>query len=232
MKFASQNAWTVITAIACASLVACQLAQLPVAAAISKLLASSGFVAVAVCAGAFGSRYGKILFAGLLLAACGDLFLLGVSQGLFLTGLTSFLLAHVLYIIAFLSWGNNHRWSLLAAFPILIVSLGTLSWLSPQVPSTLLTPVQLYTLVISLMVVAAFGATGAGGPALLALGAVMFYLSDLSVASGRFVATEFPNYVWGLPAYYSGQVLLARSVAAAVHGNGAGAAAAGRAEQT
>ena len=42
-------------------------------------------------------------------------------------------------------------------------------------------------------------------------GAVMFFLSDLSVAALRLVQTDFPTYVWGLPLYYAGQVCLALS---------------------
>jgi uncharacterized membrane protein YhhN len=76
----------------------------------------------------------------------------------------------------------------------------------------MLIPVRSYTFVITLMVIAAFGARGAGAPVLLPLGASLFYLSDLSVAAGQFVQPAFPNYVWGLPFYFGGQVLLAMSV--------------------
>ena len=48
---------------------------------------------------------------------------------------------------------------------------------------------------------------------MLLLGAVLFLLSDLSVARDRFVAPGFVNRLWGLPFYYGGQVLLAASVA-------------------
>jgi len=47
---------------------------------------------------------------------------------------------------------------------------------------------------------------------LILAGALMFFLSDLSVASQRLVQMEFPTYVWGLPLYYAGQLCLALSV--------------------
>ena len=173
---------------------------------------------MAASSGAFQSRYGQILFAGLVLAAVGDMLLLGTTQQLFLLGLVSFLLAHLIYVGAFLTLSINYRWSLLAAVPILMISLGVSVWLTPYV-TTVMLPVRIYTLVITVMVIAAFGTKGAGGPAIIPLGALLFYCSDLSVAVGRFVQPDFPNYVWGLPFYYSGQVLLALSVAAVIAKN-------------
>ena len=62
------------------------------------------------------------------------------------------------------------------------------------------------------MVVASFSARGAGRTILIPVGAVMFYASALAVAIGQFLQPEFPNYVWGLPLYYGGQLLLALSI--------------------
>jgi uncharacterized membrane protein YhhN len=62
------------------------------------------------------------------------------------------------------------------------------------------------------MVIAAFGTRGTGASSLILAGALMFFLSDLSVALARLVHTDFPNYVWGLPLYYAGQLCLALSV--------------------
>ncbi|NQV87058.1 MAG: hypothetical protein HQ492_08280, partial [Woeseiaceae bacterium] len=47
--------------------------------------------------------------------------------------------------------------------------------------------VYLYTAVISSMVITAFGTRGTGAPTLLLAGALMFFLSDLSVALARLV---------------------------------------------
>jgi hypothetical protein len=75
----------------------------------------------------------------------------------------------------------------------------------------MIVPVRVYTFAISLMVILAFGARGVGAPALVPLGAVLFYFSDLSVAALEFTSTPFPHYVWGLPFYYTGQLMLAMS---------------------
>jgi len=217
MRLGNARIWISVTVVACLSLVLSQLGDLDIAAIVSKLAASSGFLAVAASSGAFQSRYGKVLFAGLVLSACGDVFLLGSTQQLFLLGLVSFLFAHLAYVAAFVTWGISYRWSLLAAVPIVIVSLAVSIWLTPYVAGGMMLPVRIYTLVITMMVIAGFGARGAGGPGLIPLGALLFYVSDLSVAAGRFIQPEFPNYVWGLPLYYAGQVFLALSVAAAVN---------------
>jgi hypothetical protein len=61
------------------------------------------------------------------------------------------------------------------------------------------------------MVILSVGAKAAGGPWSIPIGAVLFYFSDISVAAGQFVKPDFPNYVWGLPFYFIGQVFLAIS---------------------
>ena len=113
------------------------------------------------------------------------------------------------YIAAFVVKGINRRWLMMVAVPVFVFSLGVLMWLTPHIVSYMLNPVRAYTFVISVMVIAAIGAWGAGATALIPTGAVLFYFSDLSVAAGQFMQTDFPNYVWGLPFYYLGQVLLA-----------------------
>jgi len=198
---------------ACAALVVFRLLGIPAGAAVAKFLASSAFLAVAVGASAFRSSYGKIVFTGLVFSWFGDMFLLGTSQQLFLMGLASFLLGHMAYIVAFAIRGISFKWSLAAFLPILAVSLAVTVWLTPYVAPYMLIPVRVYTIVISLMIISAIGTRGAGGPLLIPVGATLFYLSDLSVASMQFTEPAFPTYIWGLPFYYTGQLLLALSVA-------------------
>jgi hypothetical protein len=57
----------------------------------------------------------------------------------------------------------------------------------------------------------ACGVTAAGGPAIVALGALAFAASDVSVARDRFVQHDFFNRAWGLPLYYAAQLMLALS---------------------
>jgi uncharacterized membrane protein YhhN len=74
-------------------------------------------------------------------------------------------------------------------------------------------PVQAYFAVIATMTALACAVTVAGATPLVALGAIAFTVSDISVARDRFVQRGFFNRVWGLPLYYFAQVLLALSPA-------------------
>ena len=199
-------------AVATVALVTCRLLGFGVAATASKLLASSGFVWLGWAAGAGSSRYGALILTGLLFSWCGDLLLEGRADVFFLTGLVSFLLAHLAYITAFLGRGVARSWLVPAALPIGLASIAVLVWLAPAVPLDMVVPVFAYTAVISAMVVTAIGARGGGASTLIPAGALLFYISDLSVAAGQFLRPEFPNYTWGLPCYYAGQVLLALSI--------------------
>lgn len=206
---AARAAWACLAC--CGALVLSRLSGIPAGEIAAKLLASSAFLAVACFSGALRSLYGRILVTGLALSWCGDMFLLGAGQRLFLAGLVSFLLAHLAYIVAFSFHGLSDKWSFAAVLPVAAISIAVSLWLAPHLPAAMVLPVRAYTIVISLMVITAFGARGAGGPALIPLGAVLFYLSDLSVATLQFTEPGFPNYVWGLPFYYTGQLLLAMS---------------------
>ncbi len=192
----------VITGISCLVLVEALLASLPIVAAVAKVVASCGFLTVAILSGAWHSTYGRLLLAGLALSFIGDALLIGESQRLFLGGLAAFLLAHVAYIAAFVALGVSRRWMAVAAIPIIGIAVVVSAWLGPHTPAELTLPVYAYTAVISGMVIAAFGTRGSGFSALILAGALMFFLSDLSVAWMRLVQTDFPTYLWGLPLYY------------------------------
>ena len=198
-----------LTALACITLVWCLRMGWTEAAAAAKFVASSGFLATALSAGALQHGFGRIIFAGLLLSMAGDMLLVGQGQRYFLLGLASFLLAHIAYTTAFILHGQHRRHALLAAFPIVVVAVAVLAWLQPHLESPLELPVQVYVAAISLMVITAFGARGAGAPRLVVIGALLFFVSDLAVAMHRIVAPDFPAYLWGLPLYYSGQLCLA-----------------------
>lgn len=201
-----------VTSVCCLALVASLLMNMQATAAITKVIASGGFLTVAIFAGALRSTYGKILLSGLVLSFFGDTFLIGETQQAFMAGLAAFLLAHVAYVAAFAVNGVNLRWMVAAGFPIVGIAVSISGWLAPHTPPELTLPVQLYTAVISGMLIAAFGTRGKGGSVLILAGALLFFLSDLSVASLRLVQTDFPNYIWGLPLYYAGQLCLALSV--------------------
>ncbi len=184
----------------------------------AKMTASTGFIALAVSLGAHRRTYGRIMLAGLFLSWWGDWFLTGGGDTRFLLGLVSFLSAHVMYCVAFGVHGIRRSWTLAAVPPVAALTGGVLWWLTPYVGADMTWPVRAYTAVISIMVILAFGAKGAGGPWAIPVGAVLFYFSDISVSSGQFVKPDFPNYVWGLPFYFIGQVFLAWSTKDATGG--------------
>lgn len=182
---------------------------------IAKPAASTAFIAVALAAGATGTAYGRAILAGLVLSWFGDVFLIPRdAPKLFLAGVASFLLGHVAYAVAFVARGIDPGTTLVAAAAAVAAAAGALAWLRPHVGPDMRVAVRAYIAVISVMVVAAVGTYALGGNRWIPLGAVGFYLSDLSVARDRFVKEEFSNRVWGLPLYYAAQVVLAWSIQA------------------
>ena len=201
-----------VVAVACIALVAFLFFDLRTPAFVAKLVASSAFIAVAVQSGAASYGYGRLILVGLACSWFGDMFLTSPTQTAFLLGLGAFLLAHVAYVAAFIVHGVNRRWLLMAAVPVLVLAIGVTAWLAPHVAPYLTIPVRTYTAVISVMVIMAIGTRGAGGHALILAGALLFFVSDLSVAALRLVQTDWPTYILGLPFYYGGQLCLALSV--------------------
>lgn len=212
MQMFSIRSLVVLASSGCVALVTFQLLDYAVAAAAAKLIASTAFVAVAIQAGAFHSRYGQLILLGLVFSWFGDMFLVGQARSFFLLGLGSFLFAHVVYIAAFIVKGINVRCIAVATLPVAAVGIAVSIWLTPYIPPELVIPVRTYTCVISLMLIAAIGTRGRGATMLILAGALMFFLSDLSVAALRLVQTALPTYVLGLPLYYAGQLCLAVSV--------------------
>ncbi len=184
-------------------------------ASVMKMLASCGFIALGVAAGALHSPYGWCVLAGLASSWWGDLLLISRKEPIFLAGVGTFFLAHVLYVAAFLIYGIQPLWSaaalLIMSGPALIVA----KWVSPNL-GTMRVPVYAYIAVISLMVAAASGAVGRHGTWPMLAGAVLFYCSDIFVARDRFVTTDRWNHLIGLPMYYGGQVIFAYTISLAV----------------
>jgi len=178
---------------------------------LGKSAASAAFVWLALDAGATQSLYGQGILVGLGLSMLGDLLLIPKAKMSFLLGLGAFLLGHVAYAISFAFTGANSGVALLCLLGLLPVRLMVLAWLMPKVESSMQLPVQAYAAVITLMLGFALASVSSHG-FLAAAGAAFFYISDLAVARDRFVAPGLINRLFGLPAYYLGQALLALSV--------------------
>ncbi len=176
---------------------------------VAKPLASAGFIAVAWTAGAVDHAYGQAVLVALALCWIGDVCLLSRREGWFLGGLGAFLLGHVAFAAAFVIRGVAVGWVLASAVALVGIAMLVRRWLSPHVPAKMRGPVDAYIVVITVMVALAAGTTAAGGSATILIGAVAFFLSDLSVARERFVRSALINRLWGLPMYYVAQIVLA-----------------------
>lgn len=156
------------------------------------------------------------LTAALALGSVGDAFLSWDGETNFLGGLSSFLVAHLLYIKLFfdnssgkaLVVEDNVRLGLAGGMMTLAPSMIIL--LMPRVGRALQAPVFIYSATILVMVLTALSINNDQ----VITGAVLFAASDAILASGRFLVAPTSSHrswmqplVWVL--YYSGQLLIA-----------------------
>ena len=159
--------------------------------------------------------YSGAIVLGLFFSLGGDVALIYPGDRPFLLGVASFLLAHVVYGLAFgLKSGlQGPIWGYAVA---LLVMGGVFYALMFPYLGKMRVPVGVYALVISAMVWTALSTLHS--PAfsiaqgwLLVVGAVLFYLSDVILAVARF-ARPFPwSRLANLSTYYGGQLLIALS---------------------
>jgi uncharacterized membrane protein YhhN len=150
--------------------------------------------------------------AGLVLSLGGDVALMWESNRAFLIGLVLFLLAHVVYSIAFTVPNGFHAADLISGAVLLAVAAAIYLYLRPGL-GRMQGPVILYTLIICFMVNRAistfFGDAFTPTQAwLLSLGAVFFMFSDIVLAVNRF-RRPMKRHRLSLFAYYLGQLLIA-----------------------
>lgn len=151
---------------------------------------------------------------GLVLSLGGDVALMFESSKAFVIGLVLFLLAHVVYSIAFTVPNGFHPQDLISAAVLLAVGVAVYLALRPGLGS-MKGPVILYIVVICVMVnraVSAFfgDAFSTTQAWLMTLGATLFWLSDLLLAINRF-RRPIKAEPLGLFLYYGGQLLIALS---------------------
>ncbi|MFO0549051.1 MAG: lysoplasmalogenase [Polyangiaceae bacterium] len=174
-----------------------------------KPLAAATFVMAATSGAPWSGGARFVLWVGLVLAAVGDVLLIPKSKRAFLGGLVAFLLGHVAYAAAFAVMGVAVGVTIGVFAVAAAAAVFVLRWLAPHVEGPMRGPVRAYIAVITAMVALAAGAAAASGDLRILVGAVMFYLSDLSVARDRFVRRGFVNRLWGLPLYFFAQLVLA-----------------------
>lgn len=150
---------------------------------------------------------------GLLLSFGGDVALLfQENRRAFTVGLGLFLLAHVAYTAVFQIMGRFSGVDLWSTALLLILGVGFYTLIKPNLGAMRI-PVIFYIIVISLMVsraisVLAGTAFSEAQGLMVVIGAVLFYVSDVILATSRFWKSWRYNRI-SLAFYYSGQVLLA-----------------------
>jgi uncharacterized membrane protein YhhN len=184
--------------------------------AIAGVLKSLPVLALAatVAAGAVHAGYGRLVTAGLLASAVGDVCLVFPSG--FLFGLGAFLLGHLCYVGAFASGAVVTGVSLIAAAALGVAAGLMLRYLWPHVRSSgVRWPVVVYMAAISAMSWCAIASATAPGAATAAvagaIGAVTFMVSDGVLAVNRFARPFEGAHALVMVTYYAAQMLIARS---------------------
>jgi uncharacterized membrane protein YhhN len=145
------------------------------------------------------------MVAGLVLSLGGDVFLL-FEERFFVFGLASFLLGHIAYVVGLQLAPTSTSWTLvgLAVVAVAVATVGRriVAAVRAGDHQELVGPVIAYLLVISAMVVSAFGTTGAWAIA----GAGSFYASDATLAWNRFVERRRFGPLAVMVTYHLGQI--------------------------
>lgn len=204
----------ILCAVAVAGLLVAEYRRSRAGLWLAKPIASLAFIWAGLAAGALDSGYGQLVLLGLVLCLLGDVLLIPLERpAVFRAGVFAFLAGHVAYSAAFLTRPLDPL-GLAAGTVLLAVVVGAvLRWIGPTLPAGMVWPVRIYMIVIGLMSALACGVTAAGGPWAVAVGALAFTASDVSVARDRFVRHEFVNRAWGLPLYYAAQLAIATTPA-------------------
>ena len=175
-----------------------------------KPIAALSFVCAALVLDAHTHAYGQWVVIALVLSLAGDILLIPASVGRpFLAGLGAFLLGHLGFVIAFGIRGLDWDWTFGSAVIFSLVGFAIYRWLRPDVPDKMRFPVMAYVMVITSMIATSIGTAMYRESTLIPIAATLFWLSDISVARGRFKASGFGNRLWGIPFYFGAQVVFA-----------------------
>ncbi len=154
---------------------------------VTKPLSLALLIVVAVTLEPFDDGVRTWMVAGLVLSLAGDIFLLGEKRSMFIGGLVSFLLGHIAYIVAMQSQFDSVGWlavgAVVVATCVATVGRTIVTKVGAQGAQEMVGPVIGYLVVISTMVLAAFGTAAPWAIA----GALLFYGSDATLAWNRFV---------------------------------------------
>lgn len=155
--------------------------------------------------------YKYLIIAGLVFSMAGDVFLMLPSDR-FLSGLVAFLVAHLFYIVAFMSGISTLIWWPL--IPLVTYGLVIYIILAPYL-GKLKPPVIIYIVVILVMGWSAWARwrqTGQSGMLQAFIGAILFVVSDTILAIDRFRGSFKAARVLNLTTYFAAQCFIAGSV--------------------
>ncbi len=203
---------TALLTVAALTCLAGEYLHVPALVYAGKPLATLAAIGIAArSADAVGAGYRAWITAGLVCSLVGDVFLMLPSDQ-FVAGLASFLVAHLLYIAAFVRHGGRTRDVVaagvfgVAALMLVVIwpTLGALRW-----------PVVAYVSVIATMAwqaLARWRHLRTGDAQLAAVGALIFLCSDSALALRKFRG-DFPgSVVVVLGTYWIAQWCIAASV--------------------
>ena len=152
------------------------------------------------------------MVAGLLCSLAGDVFLM-LDERLFIAGLASFLVGHVMYVVALLQFGDITPVLLMLGVVLVLVAAAVIGSRvvrgAGERDARLTGPVALYMAVISLMVVMAFGTA----VPIAIIGAVLFYASDGVLGWNKFVQPIPHGRLAVMTTYHLGQIGLVLALA-------------------
>jgi len=171
-------------------------------------IASTTYLLIGLLAGAGRTRYGMFTASALFCCWLGDM----IGPGHFVWGLYAFFAAHILLMAAFWTTDVNWKQCTYAAPVLALIGILNVLWIFPHVPEGERAAVVAYTLVISAMVVTAWGARR-NNPWLLPA-AIVFFVSDIFVARWRYGGGAINGYLC-YPLYYVSCVLFAISIRSA-----------------
>ncbi len=158
------------------------------------------------------SFYKMMIIFGLFFSMGGDIFLMLPSDK-FLHGLASFLVAHIFYLLAFIS-DSALPANLLYLIPVLVIGAIILRILLPRVKGKTV-PVVVYALILMLLLWQSMGRLELSythSSIVALIGSIFFISSDVTLVFNRFVK-ELPNgQLFILSTYYIAQVFIASSI--------------------
>tara|TARA_B110000495_G_C22753440_1_gene441371 strand:- start:27 stop:608 length:582 start_codon:yes stop_codon:yes gene_type:complete len=166
------------------------------------------------------NSFAKLMLTGFFFAWIGDTLLIFEPKHpvFFMLGLGAFLITHILYIVAFTKKGTvNSNIAQLKKKPYLILifamlGLGLYTMFYPNL-ADLAIPVAIYTAVIIIMVLAAINRnsiTNSDSYKLCLIGALLFMLSDMTLAVNKFFMPIDYAGLYLIVLYMAGQYLIMR----------------------